>query len=72
VRRGLDVFGLASLADVSEDVPAGVVELAERRQAARSDGDYAEADRLRTAVEAAGWELRDVAEEPGYRLVRRR
>jgi cysteinyl-tRNA synthetase len=72
VRRGLDVFGLASLADVSEDVPAVVVELAERRQAARSDGDYAEADRLRTAVEAAGWELRDVAEEPGYRLVRRR
>jgi cysteinyl-tRNA synthetase len=72
LRRGLDVFGLAKLADVSEDVPTEVVDLVERRQAARSDGDFAEADRLRTEVEAAGWELRDVAEEPGYRLVRRR
>jgi cysteinyl-tRNA synthetase len=57
---------------VSEDVPTEVVDLVERRQAARSDGGFAEADRLRTEVEAAGWELRDVAEEPGYRLVRRR
>ena len=72
LRRALTVFGLESLADVSEDVPAEVVDLAEQRQAARSGGDYAEADRLRSEVEAAGWELRDVAEEPGYRLVRRR
>ncbi len=72
LRRALTVFGLESLADVSEDVPAEVIDLAERRQAARSGGDYAEADRLRSEVEAAGWELRDVAEEPGYRLVRRR
>ena len=72
LRRALRVFGLESLADVSEDVPAEVVDLAERRKAARSDGDYAEADRLRSEVEAAGWELRDVGEEPGYRLVRRR
>jgi cysteinyl-tRNA synthetase len=72
LRRGLEVFGLGKLADVSEDVPAEVVDLAERRKAARSGGDFVEADRLRTEVEAAGWELRDVAEEPGYRLVRRR
>jgi cysteinyl-tRNA synthetase len=72
LRRALAVFGLESLADVSEDVPAEVIDLAEQRQAARSGGDYAEADRLRSEVEAAGWELRDVAEEPGYRLVRRR
>jgi hypothetical protein len=39
---------------------------------ARAGGDYDEADRLRGEVEQAGWELRDVAEEPGYRLVRRR
>jgi cysteinyl-tRNA synthetase len=72
LRRGLDLFGLASLADVSEAVPADVIELAERRQKARSAGDWDAADRLRTQVEEAGWELRDVAEAPGYRLVRRR
>jgi cysteinyl-tRNA synthetase len=72
LRRGLDLFGLASLADVSEAVPADVIELAERRQVARSAGDWDAADRLRTQVEQAGWELRDVAEAPGYRLVRRR
>jgi cysteinyl-tRNA synthetase len=71
LRRALDVFGLGSLADVSEEVPADVIDLAERRKAARADGDYAQADRLRGEVERAGWELRDVAEEPGYRLVRR-
>jgi cysteinyl-tRNA synthetase len=72
LRRGLAVFGLESLADVSEDAPAEVIELAKRRQATRANGDYEEADRLRAEVERAGWELRDVAEEPGYRLVRRR
>ncbi len=72
LRRGLAVFGLESLADVSEEAPAEVIELAERRQAARANGDYKEADGLRAEVERAGWELRDVAEEPGYRLVRRR
>jgi cysteinyl-tRNA synthetase len=72
LRRGLAVFGLESLADVSEDVPAEVIDLAERRQAARESGDYEEADRLRAEVERDGWVLRDVAEEPGYRLVRRR
>jgi cysteinyl-tRNA synthetase len=72
LRRGLDLFGLASLADVSEAVPADVIELAERRQEARSAGNWDAADRLRTQVEEAGWELRDVAEAPGYRLVRRR
>ncbi|HKH30205.1 MAG TPA: DALR domain-containing protein, partial [Gaiellaceae bacterium] len=72
LRRALNIFGLGSLADVSEDVPADVIDLAQRRKAARADGDYAEADRLRGEVERAGWELRDVGEEPGYRLVRRR
>jgi cysteinyl-tRNA synthetase len=72
LRRGLAVFGLESLADVSEDVPADVIQLAERRREARVAGDFAEADRLRGELEQAGWELRDVAEEPGYRLVRRR
>jgi cysteinyl-tRNA synthetase len=72
LRRALEIFGLGSLADVSEDIPAEIVDLAERRKAARAGGDYDEADRLRSEVEQAGWELRDVTEEPGYRLVRRR
>jgi cysteinyl-tRNA synthetase len=57
---------------VAESAPAEVTALAERRRAARQAGDFAEADRLRSEVEGAGWELRDVSEEPGYRLVRRR
>jgi cysteinyl-tRNA synthetase len=59
--RALDVFGLGSLAE-AEAAPAEVVELAERRQQARNGGDFGEADRLRIEIDAAGWEVRDVAE----------
>jgi cysteinyl-tRNA synthetase len=70
LRRALDLFGLGSLAK-GEEAPAEVVELAARRAAAREQGDFDEADRLRDEIEAAGWEARDVGEAPGYRLVRR-
>ena len=66
LRRALGVFGLASLAETPE-APADLVTLAERRQAARSDGDFAEADRLRGEIDAAGWEVRDVSD--GFQLV---
>jgi cysteinyl-tRNA synthetase len=66
LRRALDVFGLASLAE-QEAAPPEVVELAERRQQARVARDFEEADRLRAEIEAAGWEARDVAE--GFQLV---
>jgi cysteinyl-tRNA synthetase len=69
LRRALRVFGLESLA-AEEEAPSDVVELAERRQAARSDRDFPEADRLRSAIESAGWDVRDAPD--GYRLVRRR
>ena len=69
LRRALAVFGLESLA-LDEAAPSEVVELAERRQAARAARDFAEADRLRAELEASGWEARD--EEGGYRLVPRR
>src|SRR5215211_6556066 len=36
LRAALEVFGLGALADVSEDVPAEVIDLAERRKAARA------------------------------------
>ena len=69
LRRALDVFGLASLAE-SEEAPAEVRELAERRQAAREGGDFDEADRLRGEIEASGWEARDAA--GGFQLVPKR
>jgi cysteinyl-tRNA synthetase len=68
LRRVLDVFGLASLAE-SEAAPAEVVELAERRQQARADRDFDEADRLRGEIAEAGWEVRDAGE--GFQLVPR-
>src|SRR5438067_677735 len=58
LRRGLEVFGLGSLAD-SGDAPADVVKLAEARQAARAAGSFAEADRLRDELAEVGWEVRD-------------
>ncbi len=66
VRRGLELFGLGSLAEVAV-APAEVIDLAEARQTARTGGDFAEADRLRGEIEAAGWEVRDAAD--GFRLV---
>ena len=68
LQRALAVFGLESLAE-SEEAPSELVQLARRRQDARSNGDFAEADRLRTEIGAAGWEVRDVPD--GFRLVRR-
>jgi cysteinyl-tRNA synthetase len=66
LRRALDVFGLASLAEQAE-APAEVVSLAERRQQARSERDFEAADGIRREIEAAGWEVRD--EDEGFRLV---
>jgi cysteinyl-tRNA synthetase len=69
LRRALDVFGLVSLAEERE-APPEVVQLAERRQQARENGAFEEADRLRAELEEAGWEARDVPD--GFRLVPRR
>jgi cysteinyl-tRNA synthetase len=66
LRRALEVFGLASLAE-AVDAPPEILELAERRRAARAARDFDEADRLRGEIEAAGWEARDVAD--GFQLV---
>ena len=68
LRRALDVFGLASLAE-QRDAPSDVVELAERRETARRERDFTEADRLREAIESTGWKVRDVAD--GFQLVPR-
>jgi cysteinyl-tRNA synthetase len=69
LRRALDVFGLASLAE-SDEAPAEIRDLAERRGQARANGDFEEADRVRAQIEAAGWVVRDVAD--GFKLVQKR
>jgi cysteinyl-tRNA synthetase len=66
LRGGLAVFGLAGLGDAVE-APGGVVALAQARTAARAARDFAESDRLRDEIAAAGWEVRDVAD--GFELV---
>jgi cysteinyl-tRNA synthetase len=68
VRRGLELFGLGSLAELPE-APADVVELADERQRARSRKDFTESDRLRDKIAAKGWEVRDVAD--GFQLIPR-
>jgi cysteinyl-tRNA synthetase len=70
LRRGLELFGLGSLA-AQDLAPPEIVELAERRRAARAEREFEVADQLRIELEAAGWEMRD---EPGggFTLVRRR
>ncbi len=67
--RALEIFGLGSLAE-SEEAPAEVRELAERRQEVRANGDFDGGDRLRAQIEAAGWVVRDVA--GGFQLVPKR
>jgi cysteinyl-tRNA synthetase len=70
LRRAFAIFGLESIGEV-EEAPAELAELAARRREARDAKDFSGADRLRDEIVAAGWEVRDVAEPPGYRLVRR-
>jgi cysteinyl-tRNA synthetase len=66
LRRALDVFGLASLAE-APSAPPELVELAGQRQRARAAGDFAAADRARDEIAAAGWEVRDTPD--GFQLV---
>jgi cysteinyl-tRNA synthetase len=66
LRRALDVFGLASLAEETQ-APDEVRALAEERERARAERDFGESDRLREEIAARGWEVRDVA--GGFQLV---
>jgi cysteinyl-tRNA synthetase len=71
LRRGLEVFGLESLAE-ADAAPAELEDKARRRAEARERKDFAEGDRLREEIEAAGWAVRDVDAEPGFQLVPKR
>ena len=63
--RALALFGLVTH---QSEAPSEIVELAELRERARTAKDFAEADRLRGEISAAGWEVRDVVD--GFQLVR--
>jgi cysteinyl-tRNA synthetase len=71
LRRGIEVFGLESLAE-SQEAPVELEELARARAEARARKDFDAGDRLRDEIEAAGWEVRDVDAEPGFQLVPKR
>jgi cysteinyl-tRNA synthetase len=60
LREMLAVLGLENLLEQT-GAPAAVVALAQERLRARSAGDFVRADELRSAIEAAGWSVRDVA-----------
>jgi cysteinyl-tRNA synthetase len=61
-----EVLGL-KLADAKgDDVPTEIQELAEKRIKARTDKDWAEADRLRDKIKEKGYEILDTAE--GYKI----
>ena len=64
--RGLALFGL-DVGTEARDAPPEIVRLAEEREAARAARDFEAADRLRTEIDAAGWEVQDVAD--GFRLI---
>jgi cysteinyl-tRNA synthetase len=62
----LDIFGLANLLDdVAGDGPdQAALDLLASREQARAAKDWAEADRIRDELAAAGWTVRDGANGP--------
>ena len=66
LREMLGVLGLENLlaGGGAAEPDAEALELAGRREAARAQRDFAEADRLRDELRARGWEVRDSPEGP--------
>jgi cysteinyl-tRNA synthetase len=64
LREMLGVLGLEALLSEEKGAPPEVVELAERRDAARAAKDWPEADRLRDELRDLGWEVRDGSQGP--------
>jgi cysteinyl-tRNA synthetase len=61
LREMLGVLGLERLLAPAAEAPSQVRELAERRERARGERDFAAADALRDQLAALGWEVRDSA-----------
>ncbi len=65
LRAMLDVLGLGSLVDrTSVQPPPEVQELAQEREQARAQRDFARADSLRDELRSLGWEVRDGPDGP--------
>jgi cysteinyl-tRNA synthetase len=60
----LSMLGLENLAEHGSEAGAEEQELLDERQAARTAGNYAEADRIRNELRARGWEVRDSSSGP--------
>jgi cysteinyl-tRNA synthetase len=69
MRRGLELFGLGSLAERAE-IPPEIVQLAMQREQKRLEGDFEAADAVRHQVDELGWEIRDGTQ--GFQLVPKR
>ena len=64
LREMLGVLGLERLLEEEEGPPPEALELAARRESARADKRWDEADRLRDELGAMGWEVRDGPQGP--------
>lgn len=60
----LDVMGLDPALGSEIDIPAAIMELVERRQAAKKERDFALADSLRDEIAAAGYKIEDTPQGP--------
>jgi len=69
LREMLGVLGLEMLLAPMAEAPAEVRAMAEQRERARAERDFATSDRLREEIAAQGWDVRDGA--GGFELVPR-
>jgi cysteinyl-tRNA synthetase len=60
----LEVIGLESLLEPEAPIDESAKRLAEEREQARRDGDFARADALRQELSELGYEVRDMADGP--------
>ncbi|HEY5262543.1 MAG TPA: cysteine--tRNA ligase [Solirubrobacteraceae bacterium] len=60
----LEVLGLEELLAPVAEAPAEVRDLAQQRERARTERDFATADKLRDAIAECGWEVRDGSSGP--------
>jgi cysteinyl-tRNA synthetase len=67
LREMLSVLGLENVLVADEQAPKAVHELAEQRELARAQRDFASADDLRGRIAELGWEVRDG--EQGFELL---
>jgi cysteinyl-tRNA synthetase len=60
MKQMVHILGLDATAVGEDEVPEDLVVMAKERQRCRAEGDYAQADRLRSAIAERGYEVRDV------------